>query len=210
VSAAGLLSRSVVNLVLLPLIGAVHGYATNALAVWLLFHPRLPVRLPGMPWAFQGVLPRRRADLARSVSQAVERELMSWEHVADALFTPQVRAELGAGIGRAVTERLELRLPRFLPQAVRRLAGDLLRDAVLREVDPILEELLTALRRSTPDRPSLGRLVEERLLALDVDGLERLVRRTAGRELASIVRLGLAMGLGIGLAQGAFLQVIGQ
>lgn len=208
--ASVLLRPIIVNLVLLPVIGALHGYVTNWLAVWLLFHPRQPVRIPLVRFAFQGVLPRRQPDLARSVGLAVERELLSWDRLAATFLSPAVRAELAVSLDRVVTQRLEERLPRFLPPAIRRLASDLFRDFALKEVDPLLEGLADALRQGALHGPSLAGLVEERLLALDVRELETLVRRAAGRELHSIVRLGLGMGLLIGLAQGVFLEVIGQ
>jgi len=65
--ARALLSPPVVNFVLLPALGAVHGWATNTLAVWLLFRPLTPWRLPLLGWSVQGLLPRRQPDLARSV-----------------------------------------------------------------------------------------------------------------------------------------------
>jgi uncharacterized membrane protein YheB (UPF0754 family) len=53
-------------------------------------------------------------------------------------------------------------------------------------------------------------MVESRILAFQPADLERVVRRAAAAELRSIVLLGLVMGLGIGLVQGTFLQLIGQ
>jgi uncharacterized membrane protein YheB (UPF0754 family) len=53
-------------------------------------------------------------------------------------------------------------------------------------------------------------MVEERVAAFSPADLERIVRRAAAVELRAIVRLGFAMGLAIGLAQGAFLALIGQ
>ena len=54
----------------LPLVGASVGYATNWLAVKMLFHPRAPVRVLGL--TFLGLIPRRRKEIAASVAATVE------------------------------------------------------------------------------------------------------------------------------------------
>ncbi len=49
---------------LLPFIGAFIGWATNVIAIRMLFRPHRPVRVPMTPLILQGVLPRRHADLS--------------------------------------------------------------------------------------------------------------------------------------------------
>ena len=46
------------------IIGAIIGYFTNALAIWMLFHPRVP-KLAGL---FHGVIPKRKDKLAENIS----------------------------------------------------------------------------------------------------------------------------------------------
>ncbi|NLK52516.1 MAG: DUF445 domain-containing protein, partial [Syntrophomonadaceae bacterium] len=46
---------------------------TNVLAIRLLFHPRRPYRLPWTQYEIQGLLPKRRMELARDIGQVVER-----------------------------------------------------------------------------------------------------------------------------------------
>jgi uncharacterized membrane protein YheB (UPF0754 family) len=68
--------------VLPPLLGAVIGYVTNAIAIRMLFRPLkeirvLGVRLPLTP----GVIPRQRYQLADNIAQMVSRELLDEESV---------------------------------------------------------------------------------------------------------------------------------
>ena len=49
-------------LLLLPIIAALIGWSTNYLAVKMLFHPRLPLRIMG--FSIQGVFPKRQKQLA--------------------------------------------------------------------------------------------------------------------------------------------------
>ena len=68
------------KLITTPLIGAVIGYATNRVAVKMLFRPRKEIcvfgrRLPFTP----GVIPRGKARLARAIGRAVEEQLLTAE-----------------------------------------------------------------------------------------------------------------------------------
>ena len=66
--------------IVFPLVGALIGYATNWLAVKMLFRPHRPKGFG--PLRFQGVVPRRQEALAESIAETVQDELISAEDVA--------------------------------------------------------------------------------------------------------------------------------
>jgi uncharacterized membrane protein YheB (UPF0754 family) len=207
---AALLSRPAVNFVYLPLLGAVHGWATNTLAVWLLFRPLEPWRLPLVGVRIQGVLPRRHADLARGVGEAVERELLDWDGLAATFAAPEVADAVGERVERFVRERVGQLLPGWVPAAWRDGLAQGAANAFGREAALALVDLIPQAAALARERLPIARMVEERVAAFSPADLERIVRRAAAVELRAIVRLGFAMGLAIGLAQGAFLALIGQ
>ncbi len=207
---AALLAPPVVNFLLLPVIGAAHGWLTNTLAVWLLFRPVAPWRVPVAGWRVQGVLPRRQRDLAKSVGLAVETELLSWNELAAALAAPELLAHIGQRVEALVRERVGRLLPAWLPGAWREGLAQAAANALGREAADGLVGLLPEAAALARERLPIARMVEERILAFSPDDLERVVRRAAASELRSIILLGLVMGLVIGLAQGAFLALIGQ
>jgi len=207
---AVLWARPVVNFVLLPLLGALHGYLTNNVAVWLLFEPIEPVRVPLTRWTVQGILPRRQADLARQVGVAVEEELLGWQDLVTHLATPAFLAQMAGRVQGVVQSRVREMVPAFLPGAFRDRVGRLAGDAAAREALPFLEDLLAHAGELAQTHAPVARLVEERVGAFSPRELETLIRRAAREELAAIVRLGFFMGLAIGLLQGVFLECIGQ
>lgn len=76
-----------------PLIGAMIGYATNWVAVKMLFRPRkeryvFGKRLPFTP----GVIPKGKARLARAVGQAVEKQLLTKEVLQEVLLSEEKKA----------------------------------------------------------------------------------------------------------------------
>lgn len=90
--------------------GALIGYFTNALAIRMLFRPFTRKYLLGIPVPLTpGIIPRRRAELARSIARMVARDLLSPEAVRDRLRTETFRAAL-EGQFRSLREDL-LRRP---------------------------------------------------------------------------------------------------
>ena len=80
------------SLLLFPLVGAGIGWFTNHLAVKMLFRPKRPVRFAGL--TVQGLIPRRREDLAESVAEIVEQELVGGDDIAGALQSEAFRDRL--------------------------------------------------------------------------------------------------------------------
>lgn len=78
-----------------PLVGAGIGYITNWLAIKMLFRPLKPVKLFGKEISMlQGVIPKRRGDLARSVGQTVGEHLLTEDAFDKTLESPETQAKI--------------------------------------------------------------------------------------------------------------------
>jgi uncharacterized membrane-anchored protein YjiN (DUF445 family) len=83
-----------------PLVGAVIGYVTNAIAIKMLFRPHHALRIFGFRLPFTpGILPRRRHTLADSIGAMVQRELLTPEIVKARLHREDVREQIRAAVG---------------------------------------------------------------------------------------------------------------
>ena len=84
-----------VSLVLIPLVGALIGYLTNWVAIRMLFRPHREKRLFGVRVPFTpGLIPRKRAELAASIGQAVGEHLLTEEAIAARFEDEGVKAKL--------------------------------------------------------------------------------------------------------------------
>jgi hypothetical protein len=98
-----------------PLIGAVIGWVTNAIAIKMLFRPLEEIRLfggkePGrgirVPFT-PGILPRERKKLAASIGSMVERELLTPEILRERLHRESVRAGVKEAVAALTASFLE-------------------------------------------------------------------------------------------------------
>jgi hypothetical protein len=190
--AAGvLLTPAIVNFVLLPAIGAAHGWLTNTLAVWLLFRPVEPWRVPLFGWRVQGVLPRRQADLARSVGVAVETELLSWGELASALAAPDVLEDIARRVDALVYDRVARAVPAWVPGAWRDGLARGAANAIAREAADGLVGLLPQAAELARERLPIAKMVEDRILRFAPDDrpdphLGRRLLRADGHRLEGV------------------------
>ena len=80
-----------------PLVGAAIGWVTNFLAVKMLFRPRRPVRILGL--TVQGLVPKRRRELAASIADTNQTHLVTGEELRAALSDPGFLASLRTAAG---------------------------------------------------------------------------------------------------------------
>ncbi|MGQ9733877.1 MAG: DUF445 family protein [Candidatus Bipolaricaulia bacterium] len=82
-------------LVSIPLVSALVGYLTNWVAIRMLFRPHKEKRLFGLRLPFTpGLIPRKRAELAESIAQAVGEHLLTEAAISRRFAAPEVRAKL--------------------------------------------------------------------------------------------------------------------
>jgi hypothetical protein len=87
------------------LVGALSGGITNAVAIWMLFHPHEPFRFLFV--RLHGAIPKSKARLARSIGKTVGERLLTPEDLAQRLGAPAVREAFDEAMGRLVDGVLE-------------------------------------------------------------------------------------------------------
>lgn len=189
--------------VILPALGAFIGWSTNTLAIRMLFHPRRPWRIPLLGLTLQGLLPRRRHELARAIGEVVGEQLLAPEFLAARLASARVRAEVAAHVTASVRQRVATALPAALPRPLVGVVADVLAEVARREVDGFLTSSLPHVLQTAKDEMDLAGAVEERLNQLSLAELEDLVVRLARREIRHIEVLGGVIGFLVGLVQAA-------
>ena len=182
-------------------VGAVSGGITNAVAIWMLFHPYESRGLG--PVRIQGAIPKNKARLARSIGRTVGERLLTPEDLAQRLGAPAVREAFDRAMGGvldAVLERergplreqLPPRVSAALDQALAGLAPRVADRVAAYAASPDFERLVVGwigrIHEEVGDRPLAATLTEERRAALAAQ-VERWVGRVAeNQELAVTLR----------------------
>lgn len=191
---------------LFPVVGALIGWLTNLVAIWLLFRPREPVSLYGLQ--IQGLLPRRQRDLAIILGEIVETELLSKDRIAAALSQPALQEELIWTATGAAERAVVARMPSFLPRGVTGFITNYIKEAMAREMRSFTATQLPALFARWVDKIDIAGQVRERIEALDLTELESLTFKLARRELKHIEWFGGILGFLVGLAQAALYHIL--
>jgi uncharacterized membrane protein YheB (UPF0754 family) len=194
--------------VVFPLVGALIGWTTNWLAVKMLFRPHRPVGFG--PLRFQGVVPKRQKELAENIADTVEQELISAEDIAELVqklaTSDAIRAKLKQRIDALIEDQLQsfgTVVKMFIPDDL----VEKIRTRIEQEVFSFVEELGENLHASMGEQLDLKQKVRDRILAFELDQMERLVLRVAKKELRHIEILGGVLGFIVGLVEAGLLQL---
>ncbi len=191
----------------MPLVGGGIGYVTNRLAVAMIFRPVEARRILGL--RIQGLVPRRKPDLARSIGRVVGAHLLNHEDIVRAMGTLDVEGLIERAIERGLEPKIaELRriplLGNFLTDE---RVGDIRRSLSRRlasDSDSLVEEFERAIEEGLDVQEIVTRKVEE----FPVEKLEALILEVASKELRAIELWGGVWGALIGLGQAALLALV--
>ncbi|MBO8138384.1 MAG: DUF445 family protein [Desulfotomaculum sp.] len=187
--------------ILLPLVGALIGWLTNKLAVYLIFRPYEPVKLPLLPCKIHGLLPKRRAELAYKIGQVVEQELLSIDDVVLQLRSPDMVHKVVQSVQNTVQGMVENKLPLWVPLSFKKNLSKLFSETVERKLPSIIEEILDQTSSEFKNKISIMEMVESKLNKYPIKHVESIVTSVAAKELKHIEFLGAVLGFVIGLVQ---------
>jgi len=182
--------------------GAFIGWGTNWLALKMLFHPRKPWGIG--PLKFQGVIPRRKLDIAARLGEMVENELVSHGDIRAALENPAVLD----GFRKAASEQAKIfaeeRLPglhpmvgMFLTQGMK----DKVADMLTKEMDALVPKLGKAVGDGLESSFSFKDLVRNRVEGFSVERVESLLLAVLKKEFGFIEWSGAFLGALVGFVQ---------
>lgn len=193
------------ELYVMPFIAALIGWLTNVIAIKMLFWPRKPIKIKGLPWEIIGVLPKRQRDIAQNIGQVLNEELLPVQDLVDAVNTKELRVRAVVIICQKLDERIDRLLPRFIPDSAKQVIKKYVSDVVAAETENVFSNMSAHLASELQDSGLLGNLVEDKIQAFDLSQLEGLVFRIAKNELRYIEWFGALLGFVIGLLQSLFL-----
>lgn len=193
--------ESILRLAWVPLLTALIGWGTNWLAIRMLFRPHQPRKVLGI--TFQGLLPRRRVEVADKVAEVVERELLNQHVIRAELDKIDVHQYVDGFIKRVVREKLGVKLRKIpiIGSMVNDNTLGMLERAAMDSVHEEIEPMRGRLAEDLENHLQVKELVRARIETFEMEHLERVVLEVAKRELRAIEWLGAILGFLVGLVQ---------
>lgn len=196
------MNSMIIKLCLIVGIGAMIGWITNYIAIKMLFRPYKEINF-GL-FKIQGLIPKRKSEIAVSIADTVQKELISLKDVTGSLDADELEERMGAMIDRILDEKLETELIRKFPMLAMFLSEEMLnkikgmiRGAILENKYTIIETFSKYMEEKVNFREIIIKNVE----AFSLEKLEEITYSLASRELKHIEVIGAVLGGIIGVFQ---------
>ncbi|MFP4108618.1 MAG: DUF445 domain-containing protein [Desulfonatronovibrio sp.] len=188
--------------IIIPLICALIGWITNYLAVKMLFHPQKPVNILG--WKLQGIFPKRQKELAASLGNLVEKELISHHDIQKVINNPEFKNNFKEILDNYIQDFLTNKVVSLHPMVGMFLSKDVLKSIkklLTRETEKHLPDVLEKIASQLEDSLDFKEVVRTRVEQFSMDKLEQILFGIMRKEFRFIEIMGAVLGLAIGVFQ---------
>lgn len=189
-------------LLLIPVISAFIGWITNLIAIKMLFHPRLPVKVLG--FTIQGIFPKRQAQFATKLGKLVSEELLSFADIEKKITDPSnIKAMIPmveGHIDHFLREKLSETMP-MLSMFIGDKTIDKIKAVFIEELESLFPNLMKSYLGKLQSELDLEAIVTEKVKAFSSEKLEQILYQVMAKEFTFIEIIGAILGFLIGLLQ---------
>lgn len=186
-----------------PFIAAFIGWFTTWIAIYMLFHPRKPMRILGVV-TIQGVFPKRQQLVAEKLGAVVAKELIHFDEIAARLKDPQALEALNPTIEKHLDNFLHVKLKEKLP-VISMFVGEgtmqKIKEGMMEEIGSLLPEIISQYTDTLGKKIDIEKIVTEKVAAYSSDKLEDILLSVMKKEFWFLEVVAAVLGLMIGLIQ---------
>jgi uncharacterized membrane protein YheB (UPF0754 family) len=196
------MSESSPFIYLLPIIAALIGWITNYLAIKMLFHPHQPKNILGL--TFQGVFPKRQAQIAEKLGDLVANELFSMKDVAQKIEDLSTQPEALEEVGKRIEQTIRGKLISAFPMLSMFLSDEMIEKVTSLfkgELEDFLRVSAQGLAVKMEESVDIQALVREKVQAFSSNKIEELLVGFMEQEFRFIEKIGAVLGFLIGCIQ---------
>lgn len=200
---------SILPWVITPILSGLIGWFTNWLAIKMLFRPRLEKKILG--FTLQGVIPKRRAEIAIIIGKTVEEELLTRGDLQSALKKININDAVKPLLQEKINLMIDQKLTSFSPLLMAMMPSNMLekiKTSILEEILTALPELIEKLGDSFINNLPVNDLVVNNINNFDIARLEKMIVDASNKEFKFIEYLGGVVGVVIGILQVAIMQLL--
>lgn len=190
------------ELIILALIGALIGWMTNVIAIKLMFRPIEPIGLKGTRFVIQGLIPKRKKEIAKTIGDVIRDELISMETIVDKVIEDMDKKQIVDMIKVKVISVASEKMPSLIPSMFKGLILQNVEAIIDENGEAMVIELGEKLSHRAIEAIDISQMVEDQINGYDFEKIEEIVLKIAKTELKHIEILGGVIGFFIGILQG--------
>jgi uncharacterized membrane protein YheB (UPF0754 family) len=196
-------------IIIIPVTSAFIGWATNRLAVTMLFRPKKPVRIFG--FTLQGIFPKRQPQFAQQIGALVSRELVSFNEIESKLTNEDNIKKIMPVAEEHVDDFLRNKLKVAFPM-IGMLIGEktinTLKDIFMKELETIFPVIIKGYVQNLQQDLDLEQMVANKITTLQADKLEKAMYQGLKKELRTAGFFFALIGFLIGLVQVGIVYIL--
>lgn len=194
---------------LLVLIGAMIGWITNFIAIKMLFRPYKEINF--FFFKIQGLLPKRKNEIGKSIAEVVENELVSIKDIISEISADDLEKNMSGIIDKILESKLKEEILKNFP-----MAAFFLSDSMLEKIKGIIkqsildnkEEMIRAFGEYLESKVDIKKIIIEKVDGFSLEKVEEIIISLAKKELKHIEYIGAVLGAVIGFVQFAVVSFI--
>jgi uncharacterized membrane protein YheB (UPF0754 family) len=196
------MEKSIIILVAVPVVSAMIGWFTNWVAIKSLFKPYKTVTILG--FKFLGVIPKRKALLAKKIGEVVEEFLVNHDDIAKKFSDPESIEKIKLRVIPIISSKILDNVPVMMKMIAEPIVNDVLEKEAYDIIIKVGNELVLHLEENFDVKVE----VEKKILSYDTRNVEKIILKVAKNEFKHIEFLGAIIGFLIGLFQVLLIQIL--
>jgi uncharacterized membrane protein YheB (UPF0754 family) len=197
-----------ITFILIPVISAFIGWFTNWIAIKMLFHPKVPVKILGI--TFHGIFPKRQKQFAEKLGKLVSQELLSFSDIEKKISNPENIEKLMPYVETHIDHFLRVKLAEEMPM-ISMFIGDKtinqMKAVFIKELQSLFPSIMENYMSQLEKDLDLEKIVTDKVSGFSSDKLEEILQAIMSKEFRFVEIIGGVLGFIIGLLQ-VFLTIL--
>lgn len=187
--------KTLLIIILIPIISALIGWITNYIAIKSLFRPKNKINILG--FNFQGVIPKRKKIISKKIAQVVAEYLISHKDLIEKFNSKENIEKIKLKVIPIISDKILSKIPIMF----KAIAEPLVKSTLEKEAEDIILKIGKVLFGHLEENFNVEQIVEKKLLEYNTTNLEKIINRIAKSEFKHIEYLGGVIGFIVGIFQ---------
>jgi uncharacterized membrane protein YheB (UPF0754 family) len=197
------------DLLFMVIVGTFIGWVTNYIAIKLLFRPYNEINILG--FKLQGVIPKRRKELAENIGKTINAELISIKDITNTIDSMELEIEIDKIVGDIVEKKIKGEFLGSYPM-LKMFINDSIIDKIKSYIKSAIEEnkgeIVNTIIGKLEKEIDFEDLIIKKINEFSLEDVEKMTINIAKNELKHIEYIGAVLGAFIGVIQYLLITII--